>query len=148
MLTRDVLISDVVCCQPTATASEVAGLMREHHVGDVVVVALGPDPRTPIGVVTDRDLVVEILAKGIDPGGIQVSHFMRTPVVLAHETEEVEAVIERMHAHGVRRVPVVDKEKLIGIVTMTDLLCSLNAEMGTMLGVLQQSQRNERRQRR
>ena len=148
MLIRDVLISDVVCCEPTATAIEVAGLMREHHVGDVVVVASDPDPKTPIGVITDRDLTVEVLAKGADAGAIQVSRFMRTPVVIAHDTEDVETVIERMRAHGVRRVPVVVKEKLIGIVTMTDLLCALNTEMVSMLEVLQQSRRNERRMRR
>jgi CBS domain-containing protein len=124
MLMRDVLITDVVCCKPTATAVEVANLMREHHVGDVVVLATGPEPRTPIGVITDRDLAVEVMAKGIDPGGIHVKQFMRTPVVIAHESEEAELVIERMRLNGVRRVPVVDREQLVGIVTMNDLLCS------------------------
>ena len=90
MLIKDVMIADVVCCKPTTTAAEAANLMREHHVGDVVVLATGPDRRTRIGVITDRDLVVEVMARGVDPAGLQVTRFMRTPVILAHESEELE----------------------------------------------------------
>jgi CBS domain-containing protein len=148
MLMRDVLNSDVVCCEATTTAAEAANLMRERHVGDIVVLAQGPDARTPIGLITDRDLVVEVMAKGVDPSGIQVSRFMRTPVVIAHETEEAELVIERMRLNGVRRIPVLDQSGLVGIVTMNDLLCALNADMSNMLGILQQSKRNEQHRRR
>jgi len=148
MLMRDVLNSDVVCCEGTTTAAEAANLMRERHVGDIVVLAQGPDARTPIGLITDRDLVVEVMAKGVDPCGVQVSRFMRTPVVIAHENEEAELVIERMRLNGVRRIPVVDQNGLVGIVTMNDLLCALNADMSNMLGVLQQSKRNEQHRRR
>jgi CBS domain-containing protein len=148
MLIKDVLISDVVCCEPKTTAAEAAILMGERHVGDLVVVASGPDPRTPIGVITDRDLVVEVMAKGVDPGGVHVVKVMRTPVVIAHESEEIEVVIERMRSNGVRRVPVVDGQQLVGIVTLNDLLCALSAEMGNALGVLRQSKRNEQHQRR
>jgi CBS domain-containing protein len=59
MLMRDVLTADVVCCEATSTAAEAASLMRERHVGDVVVLAAERDSRIPIGVITDRDLVVE-----------------------------------------------------------------------------------------
>ncbi len=148
MLIKDLMIEEVVCCKPTASAAEAANLMREHHVGDVVVVALGPDPRTPIGLVTDRDLAIKIMATGIDPGGIQVSKFMRTPVVIAQTNEEIEPVIERMRVQGVRRLPVVDRTGLIGIVSMTDLLKALNAEIASVLALLQKATHNERNLRR
>ncbi|HWW19366.1 MAG TPA: CBS domain-containing protein [Steroidobacteraceae bacterium] len=147
MLVRDVLNADVICCGPDTTAAEAANLMREHHVGDVVVLAIGP-PRTPIGVVTDRDLAVEVMAKGIDPGGIQVRRFMRTPVVMAHDSEELEAVIERMRVNAVRRMPVVDHEKLVGIVTMTDLLSALHVGISNVLSISDKAVRAERRLRR
>lgn len=106
MLLNEICTPDVVYCSVDSTALAAARLMRERHVGDVVVVDEPNGDQTPIGVVTDRDIVIEVIAKEQDPAKVTVREIMRTPVVVAHATEEVSEAVERMKAHGVRRIPV------------------------------------------
>ncbi len=149
MLVKEMCTGEVVCCRPQTSALEAARLMRHRHVGDVVVVDDPEQQRIPLGVVTDRDLAVEVLGNGRDAAATTLSSFMRGPVVIARESEDASAVIERMRTHGVRRIPVVDERgALIGIVTLDDLLKTLLAEMHALLETQSRAQRREQSARR
>jgi len=149
MLLKAMCTSDVVCCRPQTSALDAARLMRHRHVGDVVVVDDPDAQRVPLGVVTDRDLTVEVLGNDRDPAATTLAALVRTPVVIARDSEDATAVIERMRTHGVRRIPVVDERgTLIGIVTLDDLLKGLLAEMHALLEAQSRAQRLEQSVRR
>jgi CBS domain-containing protein len=149
MLIKEICMGNVVVCGPETSAVQAASLMRHRHVGDVVVVDNPREEGLPLGVVTDRDLVVEVLGNGLDPAKTTVGSLMRTPVVIARESEDTATVIERMRTHGVRRVPVVAGEgEVVGIVTLNDLLKAVIAEASTLLEVMTKGQLNELHSRR
>jgi CBS domain-containing protein len=146
MLLKEVCTPDVVCCGVKTTATEAAQLMRHRHVGDLVVVDDPHGDCIPLGVVTDRDLVIEIMGNGLDPARATMASLMRTPVVIAHESEDTARVIERMRAHGVRRVPVVNHEgSAVGIITLDDLLRLFVAEASALLDIVTKGQNHEHR---
>ena len=116
MLIREVMTEEVVTAPPSATVREVAELMRERNVGSVVLVEDG----RPAGFVTDRDLAVGVLADGRDASD-QASDHASTPVVTARPEMHVEEAAELMVAHAIRRLPILEGERLMGIVTLDDL---------------------------
>ena len=121
---------EVVIVQRDATTSEAAQLMRQHHVGDVVVVEDRGGAKIPVGIVTDRDLVVEIMAPEIDQFVITVGDIMVPELATVRENAGIFEAIEYMRAKGVRRVPVVsDSGGLIGILALDDLLQLLAEEL-------------------
>jgi len=149
MLLNEICTPDVVYCNADSTALAAARLMRERHVGDVVVVDEPNGHQTPIGVVTDRDIVVEVIAKEQDPAKVTVREIMRTPVVVAHATEEVSEAVERMKAHGVRRIPVMgESQRLVGILCLDDLLKQMVTDAGALVEIVSREQRREHRTRR
>jgi CBS domain-containing protein len=151
MLLNSFCMLDVARCSPRTTVLEAAHLMRRNHTGDLVVVDDdGGDERlTPLGVITDRDIVVEVLAKGGDPATTLVSQVMRTPVVIANAQEDSSQVLERMRVHGVRRIPVVgDDGLLVGIVTVDDMLKRLAADAHMLTEIVSKEQNKEQRARR
>jgi len=149
MLVAEACTTDVVCCRPQASALEAARLMREKHVGDVVVVSDPDHERVPMGVVTDRDLAIEVLGHARDAATTTLASLVRTPVVIARESEDTRVVIERMHAHGVRRIPVVDARGVLrGIVTLDDMLKTLLSDMQLLLEAETRAQRHEQTARR
>ena len=149
MLLNEICTPDVVYCSADSTALAAARLMRERHVGDVVVVDEPNGDQVPLGVVTDRDLVVEVIAREQDPAKVTVREIMRTPVVVAQATEEVSQAVERMKVHGVRRIPVMgDSQRLVGILCLDDLLKQIAAEAGTLVDIVSREQNREHRLRR
>jgi CBS domain-containing protein len=123
--------------------------MRHKHVGDVVVVSDPERDRVPVGVVTDRDLTIEVLGNARDAAQTTLSDLMRSPVVVAKDSEDAGVVVERMRFHGVRRVPVVDeRDTLVGIVTLDDLLRAILSDMQTLLASQTKAQRREQSSRR
>jgi CBS domain-containing protein len=149
MLLKEACTTNVVCCGPQTTVLHAASLMRHRHVGDVVVVDNPEDEGIPLGIVTDRDIVVEVLGNGLDPAKTTVGSLMRTPVVIAQESEDTTQVMERMHAHGVRRLPVVANEgEVVGIITLNDLLRLFIADANALLGIMTKGQINEQHSRR
>jgi len=106
-----------VSAAPTATVRQVAELMRERNVGSVVLVDEGG---AITGFVTDRDLALGALTDGRGPGDPVEAH-ASAPVVTAEPAMGVEEAAELMVRHGVRRLPVLDKGRLTGIITLDDL---------------------------
>jgi CBS domain-containing protein len=149
MLLKDFCTPDVVCCGPATTAQAAAVLMRQRHIGDLVVVDDMEQDRVPIGIVTDRDIVVEVIAKDLDPAITTVRSILRTPVVIAHEHEDVSAALERMRVHGVRRLPVVAASgTLAGVVTLDDILKLISEDVSTLVDIVSREQGREHRSRR
>jgi CBS domain-containing protein len=116
MLIREVMTEEVVTAAPERTVREIAELMRERNVGSVVLI----DSERPVGFVTDRDLALSVIADGRDFGDHVADH-ASSPVITAQPSMEVEEAAELMVRHGVRRLVVVDGDRLTGIVTLDDL---------------------------
>ena len=139
---------DTVCCARDESVQGAALLMRKHHVGDIVVVDDADGERTPAGIVTDRDIVVSVVALGLDPAGLQVGDIMTDDLLTADEHDDVSATIERMRLRGIRRVPVVGEGgRLAGIVSADDLLGFLAEEMEDLARISPYQQQHERRMR-
>ncbi len=149
MMLKEICTPDVVLCRSDTRVLAAAQMMRDMHVGDLVVVDDPLGDQTPLGVVTDRDIVVEVLGRELDPRMVTVGEIMRKPAVIASETEDVSQALERMKAHGVRRVPVMGAgRKLVGIVALDDLLKRLAADARALAEVVAREQDNEHRGRR
>ena len=106
----------VVTAAPERTVREIAEMMRERNVGSVVLI----DHDRPVGFLTDRDLTVSVLADGRDLGDPAADH-ASSPVITASPDMQVEEAAELMVRHGVRRLVIVDGERLIGILTLDDI---------------------------
>jgi CBS domain-containing protein len=140
---------EVIIVQRSNTILEAAQLMRQHHVGDVVVVEEQGGIRIPVGIVTDRDLVVEIMAPAIDQNVITVGDIMAPELATVKENAGMFETIEYMRAKGVRRVPVVDKGGgLVGILTLDDLLELLAEELLSLARLVRHEQKKETMSRR
>lgn len=117
---------NVVCALRDNTVAEAARLMRTNHVGDLVVVDAIEGERRPIGVVTDRDIVVEIVSAGLDAAKVTLGELLLRPLVTIDESTGYADTIRLMAAKGVRRMPVVRADGvLVGIITLDDLLRQL-----------------------
>ena len=140
---------EVIVADKDSGIVDVARLMREYHVGSVVVTQRNGDGVRPIGIVTDRDLVVEVLAQEMDPKAVVLEDLMTHYPLVAAEDDEVEDAVELMRAKGVRRVPVVDKRGfVIGILAMDDLLWVLSREFESIVSLVERQQKNEEKRRR
>ena len=105
-----------------ASLADVAKLMRENHVGSVIVVD-PPGSRIPVGIVTDRDIVVEAVAADLDARGLSAGEVMSRNLLTALEGDDASWSLKVMRDHGIRRLPVVDGAgELVGIVALDDLL--------------------------
>jgi CBS domain-containing protein len=140
---------DVVCATRDTTILEAASLMRRHHVGDIVIVDEDADRRWAIGIVTDRDIVVEVVAAGLDPRLIKVADLMLEPLTIVEQHVGLAQTIRTMAQKGVRRMPVVDAQgALLGIVTLDDLLAHLApslADLGELAGQSRQKEMQKRK---
>ncbi len=127
---------------------EAIRLMRKNHVGDVVVVDERDGHRQPVGVLTDRDIVVELLAANIDLDRVAIGDAMSFELVTAREDEDLFDTIERMQKHGVRRMPVVgDTGAIVGIITLDDII-ELASEQLSGLARLVRNERAQEQERR
>ena len=106
----------VVTAPPERSVREIAEMMRERNVGSVVLI----DDQRPVGFLTDRDLTVSVLADGRDLGDHAADH-ASSPVITANAEMQVEEAAELMVRHGVRRLVIVDDERLTGILTLDDI---------------------------
>jgi CBS domain-containing protein len=140
---------EVITVQREATVLHAAMLMREYHVGDVVVIENQKNKVIPIGIVTDRDLVVEVVATELDCKVITVGDIMVTNLATTKDSLGVLESIQLMTSKGVRRLPVVDDSgSLMGIVTLDDLLLLLAKEFGSLSKLVAREQKNEVTRRR
>jgi CBS domain-containing protein len=146
MKLKDICVLDVVTCRPSLSVWAAAQLMREHHTGDVVVV---DEDDELAGIITDRDIVLEVVALGKDSTKTTVGDVMTKRTVVAGDSEDLAQALERMSTHGVRRIPVVDgEEHVVGIITLDDILHAHAKQTAQLLDVVSKEQNRERRSRR
>jgi CBS domain-containing protein len=137
-----------IYCKRDETVQGAALMMRKHHVGDLVVVDQPDGQPIPVGIVTDRDIVVSVIALGLDPASLLVGDIMSDDLLTTSEHDDVYETIERMRFRGIRRVPVVNSEGgLSGIVSVDDLLEFLAEEMGELSRIASHQQSREKRAR-
>lgn len=143
MKVGDCCTRDVVTCLANTSLAEVAARMRDRHVGAVVVID-DEKAKRPVGVVTDRDIVIEIVATGLDANAITAGDVMLDGLVTVEEDGGPLEAARTMRARGVRRLPVVDRKgALAGIVTLDDLVHLLAGEMGHLARLIERQPKRE-----
>lgn len=147
MRTGQVCNRTVVVVAKDTTLADAAKLMREHHVGSLVV-AQNTYGRKPVGIVTDRDMVVEVMAADLDYRTLTVGEIMGDKLVVAKESDDTLDTLKLMRARGVRRLPVVtEKGDLAGIVTIDDLLEIVAEELEDVVHAIGNEQSRESKRR-
>jgi CBS domain-containing protein len=139
---------EVVIAHRDMGLTEAARLMREHHVGSLVVVVDRASERVPVGILTDRDIVVAVVAKELDARKLSVGEVMSSGVFAVREQDGLAEVLRAMREHGVRRVPVVTPNgALAGILTLDDLLELVADELGDFVRTIGRERLRETRAR-
>ena len=145
----DLCNREVICATRDMTIAQAAKLMRQHHVGDVVVIDRADAQRMPIGIVTDRDVVVEVVALGVNPDAVTLGDLMSWgQLVTAQESDTYAATLRLMHNKGVRRMPVVDTAGvLVGIISIDDLLPQFVGELSELAELAARGRKREEQSR-
>lgn len=135
----------VVTVAPTDDLVAAAHVMREKHVGYLIVAESTVHNRRVIGVLTDRDIVVAVLAQEVDAHALKVGDVMTRDPLLIDEGQSIEAVLRHMREAGVRRVPVVDRSgTLTGVLSIDDVLERIAEQLINIAGSIRNEQRMER----
>ena len=135
---------EVMLVEPEVSITEVASMMREYHVGTLVVVDREGSLSRPIGVITDRDLVIELLAQEVPVDAVTVKDVMNKDLVYVTEQETLLNTIELMRSRGVRRVVVVDDNgKLQGILSADDAIELIAEAMNNLSNLVRREMSNE-----
>lgn len=117
----DIMTKDPVCTLPDASVLEVARLMKAQDIGPVPVVESQTDRRL-VGIVTDRDLALNVVAEGRDPKTTRVADVMTRDVVTCRESDNVNKALDAMSNKQLRRIPVVDpQDRIVGIIAQADV---------------------------
>jgi CBS domain-containing protein len=138
----------VISTPNSSDVVQIAQLMRAEHVGFVIVYREGDDQRRPIGVVTDRDLVLQVLAKDSDAHALTVDDIMTRQPLVANETDDLTDALQAMRFAGIRRVPVVDdRGALVGILAIDDAVDLVTGLLCNIAGSIRNEQQHEWRTR-
>lgn len=128
---------EVVIAEKESSVSAAAKLMREYHVGNVIVTENRNGLNYPVGMVTDRDIVVKLIAKDIDIDVVDVGIIMAEDLVVARENDDLIDTVKKMCGKGIRRLPVVDEGgALIGILAMDDLIDLFAEQLRDLAGLI------------
>lgn len=131
---RDIMTRDPKCVRASETVLDAGRMMAELSVGALPI--CGEDDRLA-GMITDRDIVVKVLAEGKDPRAVHASELAGGEVVTIGADDPADEILRTMAAHRVRRLPVIDGHDLVGIVSQADVARSLdNPKVGDLLAVL------------
>jgi CBS domain-containing protein len=126
----------VIYVQAPESVQRAAELMRKYHVGDLVVTEEEDGEPMPVGIITDRDIVVEVIAKGEDPAVLTVDDVMSDDLLTVSDDSDISETLDAMLDRQVRRVPVVDdKGVLIGILAIDDLLTVFADQLSALAGI-------------
>jgi len=145
MTLKSICNREVVIAQKNDTLVEAAKLMREYQVGSIVIVEERNGLRYPVGIVTDRDLVIELIAKEVDINSVTLGDVMYRDIILGKENDDINETIKIMRQRGIRRLPVVDdRGVLVGIVTMDDLIDLIAEEVKDLVALIGKQQNLEK----
>ena len=148
MSVGDICNRNVVVIEKESAVREAARLMRQFHVGALVVCNERDGGRVPVGLVTDRDIVIEVLGEDVDADSVMVGDIMSDNPLTAREGDDLWETLQRMRQAGVRRVPVVDERgALQGIVAMDDVIELLADELALLAKLVAREQKMEQASR-
>lgn len=119
MLVKDVMSSPVITIDEEAPANQAAGLMDKHGLGCIIVTS---KERKPLGIITERDLVRRVLAKNIKPDSLKAKEVMTSPLITIEPGEKISEVARRMSRLNIRRLGVIYKGQLVGVLSSKDVL--------------------------
>jgi CBS domain-containing protein len=114
---EEVMVPNPVTLEPDRTTSDAGKIMKDRNIGDVVVC----DNKRVFGIVTDRDIVVRAVAEGKDPRTVKLKEICSQDVVALSRRDSIDAAVQLMRKHAVRRLPVIENGRPVGIVTLGDL---------------------------
>lgn len=115
---KDVMVKDVITIEVNATVRKAVRLMNDREIGCLVVV----QGETPIGIVSERDMLKRVLFPTRDPRAVEVGEIMSKPLLFIESEKKIEAALELMFKHKIKKLPVVENRRLVGLVTLTDLI--------------------------
>lgn len=145
MLTGEYCNRDVVMVARNDSIVKAAKLMREYHVGNVIVIDINNNNHIPVGILTDRDIIVGILAKEIPIDDVVVDDVASHRLITASESDDLMMTIKRMRTHGIRRTPVVnDSGNLIGILSIDNILDVITEQLMDIDQLISIEQRREK----
>lgn len=148
MTAGELCTRETVCVPRRASLTEAARLMREHHVGSLVIIDEQPTGRVPAGVITDRDLVTSVLAPDVDVHALRVEDVMSTGLVTVQEQTSLLEALATMRAKGVRRVVVVDERDMLqGVLTLDDVIEVVSEQMQAVARALASGRTREKQGR-
>lgn len=114
---EDAMIEDVVTIDADATVKKAVDLMNKHEIGCLIVIRVGK----AVGIVTERDMLNRVLAQNRNPDSTRVSEIMTSPLVVAEPDMDLEEAARQMFKMKVKKLPVVSKGELVGLITLTDV---------------------------
>jgi len=137
---EEIMTRDPVCCAPGDTAVRAAQLMKSCDIGPVPVV----ESRKVVGIVTDRDLALKVVAEGRDAARTKVGEIMTSEVVTCRSDDDVQSALDAMMENQLRRIPVVDRQNVIvGMIAQADVAVKM-AESGQVAGVVKEISRSDK----
>jgi predicted transcriptional regulator len=145
---------NLICNHNVATIGKSRGigdaaeLMRQEHVGDLIVVETRAGAQVPVGILTDRDIVVGVLARRVAPESVTVGDAMTRNLLTVREDSSIDFALREMRRYGVRRAPVVRANgDLVGVIAVDDIIEHLAKELGQLAELIRVEQNAEQRSR-
>ena len=130
VLVRDIMSKDVKVVRPDSSAKEVVATMNKFDIGSILVV----QGKRPVGIITERDILRRIVQPCLAPETLAARQVMTSPLLTINETASIDEAAKLMAKEKVKKLPVMDKQKLVGIVTLTDIV----TKVPTMLSILEE----------
>ena len=139
---NEVMTKNPVCCLPDNMVAEAAKLMKSKNIGSIPVIE-NKQTKKLAGIVTDRDLALKIVAKGLDAKSTKVETVMTRKVVTCLADDDLQKALDAMAEHQLRRIPVVDNDnKIVGIIAQADVATRVDQPKKTAEMVKEISQSN------
>ncbi len=139
---NEVMTKNPVCCLPDDMVTKAAELMKSSNIGSIPVIE-NEQTKKLVGIVTDRDLTLKIVAKGLDAKSKKVESVMTRKVVTCRAEDDLQKALDAMAEHQLRRIPVVDNDnKILGIIAQADVATRVNQPEKTAAMVKEISQSN------
>ena len=138
----EVMTKDPVCCLPNDSVAKTAALMKSEDIGSIPVIE-NEQTQKLVGIVTDRDLALQVVAEGRDPKTTKVETVMTHNVVTCRAEDDLQKALDAMAGHQLRRIPIVDNDnKILGIIAQADVATRANQPEKTAEMVMEISQTN------